>query len=521
MTREILSEQFGRLSTAVKMLAILSLALLPLGLIALLASLQATRNADDERRADLRIALVESTRKLGVEMVSDISAMRVAANAVALGATPEETCERLTAIFAAHNKPSTPFALFGAASAPICATPGFASPRPSTIALDIGPRTVFQRDAVDVIVPAQNGGAIVIARYPAATLTRFARPAHFAGDVAMTLSDTTATLPLMTPSRSFLSQVETASAPVGLMELTLTMSASRVPFGAIGALLAFLPLLMWASAAAITFLLVDRLLIRPLRELRAAVASQAAGQPFVFSGARTPAREIRELGETFAQSGRAIAAHQADLASALADQTKATREVHHRVKNNLQVVASLINLHARAAQSPDATAAYAAIQRRVDALSIVHRNHYAELDADSGIDLRRLLGEIATNLRANVDSEGGAPPISLSASTVSVSQDTAIALAFLVTELIELAMNSDAAAPITIGVTQGNDENRASIAIASSALRGGPALEERLASRYTRIIEGLARQLRSPLTRDKRKGRFAVEFTTVPPIPDA
>jgi two-component system, sensor histidine kinase PdtaS len=77
------------------------------------------------------------------------------------------------------------------------------------------------------------------------------------------------------------------------------------------------------------------------------------------------------------------------------------REVHHRVKNNLQVVASLLNLHARGAKTEDASAAYASIQRRVDALAVVHRNHYAELEENRGVALKPLISELGANLRAN------------------------------------------------------------------------------------------------------------------------
>ena len=71
------------------------------------------------------------------------------------------------------------------------------------------------------------------------------------------------------------------------------------------------------------------------------------------------------------------------------------------MKNNLQVVASLLNIHGRSAGTPEAQAAYAGISRRVGALSIVHRNHFAEMEENRGISLRPLVTELAAELRAS------------------------------------------------------------------------------------------------------------------------
>ena len=88
------------------------------------------------------------------------------------------------------------------------------------------------------------------------------------------------------------------------------------------------------------------------------------------------------------------------MAGALEGQRRLVREVHHRVKNNLQVVASLLNIHGRSAEAAEARAAYDSISRRVGALSIVHRNHFAEMEENRGIALRPLLSELAAELRA-------------------------------------------------------------------------------------------------------------------------
>ena len=509
-----LAERFGRLSTGIKMLSIITLALLPLGLIALFASLAATRTADLQRSADLRVALTESSRKLSAELAADVSAMRGAADAIAAGTPPEDVCTRLNAIFAAHARRVSQFAVFGPASASLCASPAFAPPRPSTLNPDSRPEALLTTDTLDVTVPAVRGGAVVFVRYPAATLAAFAQPSTLAVPYALSLSSARADLPLRAPANGLPLGSETVASPVGLLDLTLSISAADVPFGTTEALLTFLPLLMWASAALIGFFVVDRLLIRPLRQLRLAVASHVPGTPFKLPPVRTPAREIRELGETFAQFGNEISQHDAKMAAALADQTKATREVHHRVKNNLQVIASLISLHARGPHAPDAMIAYAAIQRRVDALSIVHRNHYAELDAD-GIDIKALLGELATNLRAGVAS--GAPAISISAPRVGVSQDSAVAIAFLLTELVELSITLDPTAPIAITVENGDPPDKARLSLTSSALQATPAMKERLSGRYARVIEGLARQLRAPLDYDEAGGRYRIDFAIITP----
>ncbi len=507
-----LVDRFGRLSTGIKILSAITLALLPLGLVALFASLAATRTADVQRSADLRVALTESTRKLSAELAGDVSAMRRAANAIAAADAPDDVCARLSAIFAAHVGRVSQYAVFGAASAPLCATPGFAPPRPSTINPDSQPDAILNSETLDVRVPAARGTAVVFVRYPAATLAGFSQPSTLAVPYATTLSNERSNLPLRTPKRALSLGYETVSSPVGLLGLSLSIAAADVPFGTTEALLTFLPLLMWASAALIGFLVVDRLLIRPLRSLRLAVAGHVPGTKFSLPPVRTPAREIRELGETFAKFGDEISLHEAKMAAALADQTKATREVHHRVKNNLQVIASLISLHARGAQSPDAVTAYAAIQRRVDALSIVHRNHYAELDSGGGIDIKGLLGELAANLRAVAAADATAAAISVDSPRFGVSQDNAVAIAFLVTELVELSITVDPAASIAITITDGDVSEKAHLTLASSALIATPAMTERLAGRYARVLEGLSRQLREPMTHDEALGAFDIDF---------
>ena len=175
----------------------------------------------------------------------------------------------------------------------------------------------------------------------------------------------------------------------------LRIVLGAMPVSAVETLMILLPVMMLIWAAAIGWIVLDRLLLKPLLRLQRAVASYQPGdQQLDLPKLATPAREISDLGGAFDRVTRTVARHEADLEAAIERQTRLVREVHHRVKNNLQVVASLLNLHARGAASEEVGAAYASIQRRVDALAVVHRNHFAELEENRGVALRSLISEL-------------------------------------------------------------------------------------------------------------------------------
>jgi nitrate/nitrite-specific signal transduction histidine kinase len=279
-------------------------------------------------------------------------------------------------------------------------------------------------------------------------------------------------------------------------------------------LVIILPILMWIAAALIGWLIVDRLLLKPLARMQRAIAAYQPGDRDLALPTRdSPAREIGDLGQAFVRVTHTVSRHEAELEAGLERQTRLVREVHHRVKNNLQVVASLLNLHARGATSPDASAAYASIQRRVDALAVVHRNHYAELEDNRGVALKPLLSELGANLRANAPAEAANMQIRLSVEPVYANQDVAVSVAFLVTELVEFAMFCGSRL-VTVTIEQVRP-NAASLSIESEALQGEPRCDPRLAERFDRIVTGLSRQLRSIMAKDSEAGRYSLEIAIV------
>jgi hypothetical protein len=71
-----------------------------------------------------------------------------------------------------------------------------------------------------------------------------------------------------------------------------------------------------------------------------------------------------------------VARRTAALASALAEKDVLLKEVHHRVKNNLQVVAALLQLRAKRSADPAGREAFAETLRRIKAMSLVHEALY-------------------------------------------------------------------------------------------------------------------------------------------------
>lgn len=102
-----------------------------------------------------------------------------------------------------------------------------------------------------------------------------------------------------------------------------------------------------------------------------------------------------------------------DLERALAEKTALLHEIDHRVKNNLQLVSSLLLLQARHAADPVVRQALRAAQARINAVAIVHRRLFQGEDPerfDVAAFLRDMVEDVIggsgrTDIRVTLDLE--------------------------------------------------------------------------------------------------------------------
>ncbi|MFW5735202.1 MAG: histidine kinase dimerization/phosphoacceptor domain -containing protein, partial [Oceanidesulfovibrio sp.] len=93
--------------------------------------------------------------------------------------------------------------------------------------------------------------------------------------------------------------------------------------------------------------------------------------------------------------GRRDAA-EAAMAASLREKELLLKEVHHRVKNNLQVISSLLNLQADAATDESMRQAFMESRQRVASMALVHEKLYQAEDfshVDMGVFVRELIGQ--------------------------------------------------------------------------------------------------------------------------------
>ena len=513
------SSRLDRLGTAAKLLLALSLALLPIGGLLVWSALRdfdevkGTISSNAQERAELSATSLESL------IARNALALRVAANA-ALNESGGLACQEAAATLAITPAVARRFEIEQLDGKPICAIGNFSDilNPPRVTAGEIG------------LWIAEDGRSLLLRTgVPRGSATTRLTHAELAG--ALHSAGASFSSALLTDGRRRIVLIGTAgpmrgaqvvyARPIapgsGPLDVRITSPARSI--NAKESLLILLPVVMWLMAALLSWWLVNRLLIRPLRGLqRSVTAYQPGDDPQILAAQDLGhATEIKGLRDAFVRAVARIEETERGMADALEGQRKLVREVHHRVKNNLQVVASLLSIHGRTADSREGKAAFSAIGRRVDALSVVHRNHYAELEENQGIALRALLTELSQGLRASAADAQRPILIELEVEQASTTQDVAVAVAFLITEIFEYAMLQGSTNPVEIYLRRaspltGTLTIASSVLLASDGDSNEPIPPER--KQFERIIEGLARQLRSPL--ERRLGRYSVDLPLFP-----
>ena len=209
----------------------------------------------------------------------------------------------------------------------------------------------------------------------------------------------------------------------------------------------------------------------------------------------------------------------------LAEKEVLLQEIHHRVKNNLQVISSLLSFQSDTLENEEAARAFQESQNRVHSMASVHEHLYRSEDL-AQIDMEHYIVELVDHLRQSYWAYGVIPKVEVADATLDV--DTAILCGLLVTELVSNAMEHAFPTQEEVGPDTPRGEIHVTLCPVGEEFEmtvsdDGAGLPEDVDIETTtslglRLVDMLARQLRGTLEVD-RGGEKGTAFKVTFPAP--
>jgi PAS domain S-box-containing protein len=192
------------------------------------------------------------------------------------------------------------------------------------------------------------------------------------------------------------------------------------------------------------------------------------------------------------------------------------KEIHHRVKNNLQVISSLLNLQATQIRDKETAQVFRDSQSRVKAMSLVHERLYQSSDL-ARIDFAGYVQDVTSHLLRSYQSGPRGVRLRVDVEPVSLNIDTAIPCALIINELVSNALKyafpngRDGEIRIRMNHTEADDLN---LSISDNGI-GFPAgvSWERTDSLGLQLVRSLTDQLNGSIQCQLDKGaKFDIRF---------
>ena len=288
----------------------------------------------------------------------------------------------------------------------------------------------------------------------------------------------------------------------------------------------FLPALMWVASLLVAYFAVHRLVVGPVQDLggrmRRFASDRSLPQP---KNTDTLPQELFNLEQTFVNMAYDLIDDEARMENSLREKNVLLKEVHHRVKNNLQMISSIMNMQIRAATSQESRHALRRLQDRVLGLATVHRILYQSTEL-ARADARPLMEDICGAIFAQLAEVNSAATPRLIVDRITLIPDQAVPLALLVGEVgtnaIQHMPQSRSPAPILEISLQIVSPGRAQFRCRTTV---GPETPLRDGAKGVgwQLIRAFAMQLGGAVEDQLQDGiqTISVEFPLTTNIPDA
>lgn len=546
----------NRDALAARVVGYLGLALLPIGMISVVQA-RTTLHAEQEQA---ELALVALTEQAVVPLALEINRVVGATESLALSndlLLQPDACDDAVARFAEGDGPFDYVRFVAAGAAPICS----AGVAPSYILTDLTPEP-GTRLRVDILPSSADARAIgvglalstdgqdpsashlyTIKELPAALLPHVEVGRR--GLPYLLVSFTGDGQPLTWDASGSMGEAAERFLPAGVSLAELAQGRSRffvadsvsgaslsyavVPVSAdlvyalsvwdpaqsgrpVGftaqAPLAF-PALLWSISLGVAVWSLGRLVVKPVRELARRMNLFGSDRTLVeepLAGDLT--RELREIDGVFRDMAGSVVRDERRMRLALEERSALLREVHHRVKNNLQLISSIVSMQLRRADDPEVKAMLRRLQDRVLTLAAIYRALYTSADM-TDVNVAPILRQI---IEREVDAHASEVSPKVEIDDLRLDADKVVPLVFLAAEAVS---NATAAAPpgegaLTVRLRRLTD-GRATLDVENDLQGDAPA--ERRRGLGAQLMAAFAAQIGAPVQSGVADGIYRVSIT--------
>jgi len=185
------------------------------------------------------------------------------------------------------------------------------------------------------------------------------------------------------------------------------------------------------------------------------------------------------------------------------------REIHHRVKNNLQTISSLLDLQVESIKDSAALEAFRSSQSRIKSMALIHERLYKSEDL-SRIKAQEYINNLTDYLEATYDSQAGNIKLKTNVQNILLNVDTAIPCGLIINELVSNSMKyafpGEQAGTIEVSLLVCSN-NIISLSIKDDGI-GIPAeiTIENSASLGLQLVHLLAKQISGALKTERKNG---------------